>query len=583
MSDLTPHPETFADNTRIAVSSKSEPIANQKPRSDDGTIILHWLTAFSMVASLLTGLRISADGQFTTWAKALDKLLPVGEIWTWHFAASAALFFCTISYFIYVRRAVLGERNSSHRLRTLTSPTTYRLRLRAINVALHWFAYGAIIVLSISGTILYFGYGGLFVTLHKALAWAMLFYIGIHTITHFLYGGVSQLLRLFRPQQLLANKGAKPWPLLLATIIGLILLSSLYALDLTTRATVVVAKVSTPPTVDGKLDDTIWDKVAAITVETHQGANLGDSGSSSVFLKAVRTDKKIYFAFRWQDPTRSLMRSPTIKKSEGWYVMSKGGGVADVVDYYEDKFAVLFSHTDKYGGGGSTFLGDKPLAAYPKSPHGRGLHYTQDGRIMDMWQWKSSRGGMLGHMDDMYFGPPKKPTEKQLSGNKRYAGGYEADPGAAIYEYNYIADGPNGYNSPVRLKRLPLDLTAMRYQLGSIPANANGSNTEASQWWMTNENSIPYDTGLDATIPLGTILPSSLNIHDYHGDRADLTARARWKDGYWTLEVSRKLDTKSPYDMGFHKGTRVYLWVSVFDHNQTRHTRHQRPIQLDIE
>ena len=26
---------------------------------------------------------------------------------------------------------------------------------------------------------------------------------------------------------------------------------------------------------------------------------------------------------------------------------------------------------------------------------------------MDMWQWKASRGGQLGRVDDQYFGPPR--------------------------------------------------------------------------------------------------------------------------------------------------------------------------------
>ena len=122
----------------------------------------------------------------------------------------------------------------------------------------------------------------------------------------------------------------------------------------------------------------------------------------------------------------------------------------------------------------------------------------------------------------------------------------------------------------------------MRYNLGTIPAHADGQNTVDSRWWMTAGDSVPYSASLDAAIPVGTVLPTTLNIHKYEGDRAHLSAGARWNEGHWTLEVSRKLDTGSPYDIAFQPGSRIYLWVSVFDHNQTRHTRHQRPIVLDI-
>lgn len=563
--------------------SQSATSGDVKSRTDGGTILLHWVTAASMLASLLTGLRISADGQFTSWAKALEFALPQGEMWTWHLLASLVLFFCTIAYFVYMRRAALSDRVGAARLRTLTPPTTTKLRWRAINVALHWFAYGAIAMLTLTGVVLYIGYGGWFVTIHKAFAWAMLFYIAIHTLAHFLYGGLDQILRLFRPQPLVENATSRLWPMSVALAAGTVFAAGAYAIDSQTRPTTVVGVVDTAPTLDGNLSDPQWETARFATMPTQQGANLGGGGESSVDVKAVRTSDMIYFAFVWDDPTRSLMRSPTIKKADGWHVISTDAAIADVNDYYEDKFAVLFSHSDKLGGGKSTFLGKDPLKAYPSSPHKRGLHYTDDGRVMDLWQWKSSRGGMTGHVDDMHFGPPKKPSKAQLAGKKRYAAGYASDPGKAIYEYNYIADGPKGYESPVRLKRLPKDWVATTRAMGAVPLDADGHNDEGSIWWMNEENSVPYDAALDQTIPLGTMLPSTLHLHTYQGDRADLAGGAKWKDGRWTLEVARKLDTGSAFDMAFHSGTRIYLWVSVFDHNQIRHTRHQRSIELIIQ
>ncbi|MFD0916420.1 ethylbenzene dehydrogenase-related protein [Pseudahrensia aquimaris] len=553
-----------------------------KPGSDAGTVTLHWLTVISLIVSLLTGLRISADGLTNHWAAALDPILPQGEIWTWHIAASITLIASTAAYFIYVRRAVLGARNAPSRLKTLTPPTTSRLRWRAINVALHWFAYAAILALTVTGIALYLGYASLFLTLHTWLAWAMLAYIAIHSLTHFLYGGIAQLLRLFRPEPLLESFQTKVWPFGIAMIVAITTAAAAVGLDWTTRPTITALAITSTPTLDGVLDEPFWAMAETATIETHQGANLGGTGSSSVSIKATVNEDTIHFAFLWQDPTRSLMRSPVVKSDDGWRVISTGAAQADVNDYYEDKFAVLFSLNDQLGGGGSTYLGKDPLPNYPKSPHQRGLHYTDDGRILDLWQWKSSRGGMLGYVDDMHFGPPLKATPAQEQGKKRYAAGYTSDPGKAIYEYNYIADGANGYDSPVRLKRLPRDLAAMRLALGRLPRGADGDNAEGSKWWMTRDDSVPYHPALDAAIPIGTVLPTTLNIHQYNGDRADLSGGARWRDGIWTLEVSRKRDTGSPYDMAFHKGRTIYVWLSVFDHNQTRHTRHQRPVTLVI-
>ncbi len=566
----------------LTSDSLTKQTSGSRLRSDAGTILLHWLTVLSMAVSLATGLRISADGQFSEWARKLSAILPTGEVWTLHILAGLLLCGIMLTYWIYLQRAALIDRNAPSRMATLRPPTNRRLRWRAFNVALHWFAYTAIGALTITGIALYLGYASWFLTIHNALAWAMLAYFVIHTLAHLMLGGIEQVLRLFRPVPLQGNARTQVWPLGIALLCGAIGLTGIVTIDWNTRASLTAAVVTRSPNLDGKLDEAVWNEAQTITVETHQGANLGGSGTSTVDIKAIVDKAHIHFAFRWQDPTRSLMRAPLIKTKDGWRVMATNVAEADINDYYEDKFAVLFSHNDGLGGGESTFLGSKPLTNYPKSPHDRGLHYTQDGRIMDLWQWKSSRGGLLGHVDDMHFGPPKTPNAQQIAGTKRYPGGYDADPGKAMYEYNYLADGPAGYNSPVRLKRLPLDLVQMRLELGSVPTHANGNNDAGSIWWLTPENSVPYSTALDAATSVGTMIPSTLNIHKYSGDRADLSGGARWHDGFWTLEVSRKRNTGSPYDISFNSGQRIFVWVSVFDHNQTRHTRHQRSIVLNI-
>jgi len=45
--------------------------------------------------------------------------------------------------------------------------------------------------------------------------------------------------------------------------------------------------------------------------------------------------------------------------------------------------------------------------------------------------------------------------------------------------------------------------------------------------------------------------------------------------------MKRALDTGSTYDVALRDGT--YLWVAVFDHSQTRHSWHMRPLRLRME
>jgi hypothetical protein len=76
------------------------------------------------------------------------------------------------------------------------------------------------------------------------------------------------------------------------------------------------------------------------------------------------------------------------------------------------------------------------------------------------------------------------------------------------------------------------------------------------------------------------------NGHDCHsgelsGDRTDVRVAARWASGHWALEVARRLDTHSEYDVPIETG--VFMRGAAFDHSQIRHARRVRPIRLEVE
>ena len=49
----------------------------------------------------------------------------------------------------------------------------------------------------------------------------------------------------------------------------------------------------------------------------------------------------------------------------------------------------------------------------------------------------------------------------------------------------------------------------------------------------------------------------------------------------WTLEIVRRLNTGSAYDVEIKSD--VLMWVAAFDHSEKRHTRHLRPFRLRLE
>lgn len=551
-------------------------------RTDGGTLLLHWGAAIVFFVSLFTGLRIASDAPDAVVSKWLSPILPQGEIWTWHFLAGLALFFFGSAYIFFMRRSGLASRIAIKKARVLVLPASGKLKWGAVNVILHWALYALVTLLTVTGVVLYLGHGGWWVTVHSIAAFTTIGYVFAHVIAHYGYGGIQQWLRVFRPAALVATEAMRPRPLLVGIGTATMVAAGLVSADWISRDTLVVGRVNAAPKLDGVLDDDVWLRAPAVRVHTQQGANLGGSGESTVEVRAVHDGQKVYFAFKWSDPTRSLRRLPLMKKEDGWHLLHDGADIADVNTFYEDKFAALFADKPYFGGAGSTGFGPNPVAGKPAPLHARGLHYTTDGAFMDMWQWKASRGGHLGQVDDQYFGPPREATEAERAGRARYQAGYWNDPGRAFYSYNYKGEPPGGFRGPVQIPRLPKDWKATTAALGKFDLNPNSSDPEGARWWMTESETVPYSAEHDATIPAGTVIPGVLIVGNYEGDRADILGVARWKEGFWTLETSRNLKTGSRFDKDFIAGHDLYMWVAVFDHTQTRHTRHARPVRVVV-
>jgi cytochrome b subunit of formate dehydrogenase len=583
----------MTDNKSEAVrfpTSNKKPDHLEKPdlvvKTDFGTVMLHLIASITCIISLVTGLRLTADTDNVVFIKWLLPILPQGEIWSWHFYAGLTVFFVSSAYIVYLNRSGLMRRTSLGRIRAITIPEAARkMRVGGFNVLLHWLLYVSFVILTFTGVLMYVGYAGVLVTIHMLASFFVLAYFFAHIASHFIYGGWRQLLRVINPAPLQKTKLTQSKPIFYSLLVGALMALTFWSLDGVTRDEIRIKQVATAPMLDGDLSDAAWSGAQTAMIRTLQGQNLGVTGtrgSSKVWVKGVRHLDRVYFAFKWEDPTRSVTRLPTIKKADGWYIMGNHPDNADESDYYEDKFAILFTKSDSFGNGGTTHMGPRPLEGAPGALNDRGLHYTKDGSMADVWQWKASRGGLLGKVDDMHFGPPKPFSEDHVTGKARYAAGYDNDPGTSFYQYNFIGQPKGGYKGTVVLKRLPKDVKAQVAKLGDFKQTPGKvHNAEGTQWWMTEEETAPYTKELDDQIPVGTILPSTLIMGKYTGDRNDVSGAAKWKDGYWTLEASRVVDTKQLYDLPFRDS--LYMYLSVFDNNQTRHTRHARGLKIIFE
>lgn len=609
-------------------------------KTDLGTIILHWSLVVLLLIAVTTGLRIAIGAPYDMlWLRRFDFLLPQSTVWTWHIPAGTLLFALAVSYTIYLYKANLFRRVQPDLARLKGLVGRRNARIGALNVILYWMFFLAIVMELVTGILLYLGFAGWVADLHLIGTWIIVAYVPLHCATHLAIGGARQLLRIFNPGKLapppvpfdpydmLAEvlsktagagqplavldggrhakaapvppspsptpKRGQPrrgqilqaHPLAVALGGGFTALMLLMSLDQVSRDELVIGQVDNPahnPILDGDISDPIWRTATPVYVRTQQGANLEHQGGSMVEIRGVHDGENVYFAFIWNDPTRSLKHLPLIKTAHGWRLMHDKFDHEDANAFFQDKFSVLIVPGYVLIPGDRTFhAGEKPLPGKPESLSGRGFHYTTNGSYVDMWQWKATEGGLAGWVEDGHFGPPTEPTPSQLKGDVPYKGGIAPDPGETPYSLNFDQLGPGGYDGKIRPKRLPKDLAKTTAAMGVIDLDPHRGESEDARWWMPRAESVSYSKEADDAIPVGTVIPGIIGDGALKGDRGDVRCAAKWAAGRWVLEVTRKLKTSSKYDTPIQ--TDHYLRVAVFDHSQTRHTRHIRPIRLKVE
>jgi hypothetical protein len=626
-------------------------------KTDYGTIILHWLLVAAFGVAFITGMRIATEAPGRSWINLFDAVLPRDNVWVAHMQASVGLVAVSLAYTIYLVRSGLGRRIWLDKIRLRGLLGGRPARLGALNVVLYWVFFIAMLALISSGGLLYFGlYAGHDVaTLHWYGTWIIVAFSGLHILAHCMIGGVSQLLRIFRPTRLsappprldavelltllaeqsarlspetapansrqptqpahdaaqrrmevrnsavhartettgqsrvskLRNLSLQSNPFVVAAAVAITGASVMVAADRLVVDQLQIHRINSAdaPTLDGDTSDRAWRNIAPFSLITSGGGNFDGKGETRIQIRAVHDGTWAYFLFTWEDPTRSLKHLPLVKEVDGWHVLHDGYEIGDEHDFNEDQFSVLLTTSDAILAGDRTFhAGPHPIPGAPASMTGRGLHYTAgDTGYVDVWQWKATSGGPTGWMDDAHFGPPLDATPAQARNIIPYKGGFAPDPGIANYTNNFVVnDEATGADKPaIAPRRLPKDIAATVAAMGEIDLDPNHGESDGARWFMTDAESMPYSAELDARVPVGTVIPGVVVAGEFSGDRADIRCAARWASGHWALEVVRRIDTHSQYDVPIKTG--VFMRVAAFDHSQIRHTRHVRPIRLEVE
>ncbi|MBI4282743.1 MAG: ethylbenzene dehydrogenase [Chloroflexi bacterium] len=293
--------------------------------------------------------------------------------------------------------------------------------------------------------------------------------------------------------------------------------------------------ITVAPVLDG-VREAIWLQAPPLLVSVGNGANLV-GGRTTVELRSLYDSDNVYFIAEWADPTQSLRRMPWQKQADGTWKQLTSSTTHQENQYYEDKFALIWDiNIANFPTAGCTATchpGEQAASAY-------GSKYTlnTDG-LGDIWHWKGVRNGTVGQIDDQYL-DGKRPSEAAEAGR-------HSDPKTS-----------GGYSDNINAGK-----TAPAYALpGNATANATGV------YWINNSEKVAFNSAAYAT---GDEVPGII-VSPIIGDRGDIPAQAKWNNGKWTLEWSRKLTTGSQYDVQFSDLSKAYYFgLAVFENAQVNH------------
>ena len=578
-------------------------------RTDIGTVLVHLVLIVSFVVTLGTGLRIASDDPEAAWLSILDPILPMEHLWFRHLIAGVAMAGALAGYAVYVVRARLAARIRFDVARARAIWRGGQTGVSALNVVVVWLLLIGLTFETVTGAAIFLGAGQTLIALHHWVTWLCLACVVAHICLHVTYGGVRYALKIFKPGRLriappppdlaellaeeLRRRTTSPvdpgasssvkepslhaHPLATALAVALVVVGIACGSETLTRPvlTIVAIPKSEAPIVDGDVSDPVWSKARPVSVTATQGGDFGGTHQSRIEIRALHDGEFAYFVFTWDDPTRSLKHQPLVKTRDGWRVASSRPDLADEDVYHEDKFAVLLSPSAFPIIGAAIHLSVRPLQGKPAGSTGRGLHYTLDGSILDVWQWRAAHEGADGHIDNCHFGGPREASEVAPTS---YSGGFDLDPGPPRYEPN--ATGLT-HSEGMHPRRLPKDLVAITQAMGRMSDATNESESENARWWMSAAESVPFTAAGDAAIPIGTVIPGVIVLEKPEREGNEIIGFGRWAAGRWTLEVVRRLKTDSAYDVELKTG--VLMWVAAFDHSEKRHARHLRPFRLKVE
>ena len=323
-----------------------------------------------------------------------------------------------------------------------------------------------------------------------------------------------------------------------------------------TKDIVEAVSVTQAPVVDGLGGDAAWDRAAGLKVPTE--------GGPEVTVKSVISGDRIYFLASWKDETNDAVDEVWQFDGQTW---QKG--------LIDDAFAILFNTDNSIKGfnkEGCQILchkeGADPSAArmlIEGSASGRDLWSGRSQRG-DLWDISLGVSNVRGEVNDYYFGIDPIYLQHPAAIQPTIFRQHDQFINRAPFIKNYQIDPTDGKTKP-------------KYRL------KEGLTVENTPYPLTSQ--VEPITDYSVFNP-GDRIPYMLFESEddkWGGSRDDIKGKGVWKDGQWTVEINRKLDTGHDDDIQFkvpREGTNYYvLALAVFDRTIVSHNP-SRPVSLAI-
>ena len=253
--------------------------------------------------------------------------------------------------------------------------------------------------------------------------------------------------------------------------------------------------------------------------------------------KSVYTKDEIFFRFEWLDDEKSMNKNRWRFTGDKWSKI-KGD---------EDRLGVVWeiNRIDKFATKGCAVL------CHSESKNNKEWYYSvnSEREKADLWHWKAVRSNPVGYTEDGYvIANPSKEPEK---GRKRDAG-----------------SGTKAKNNRSKDKTKPTHMQDPA-KAPSIPGSL-----------LVAEAAEIKDYSI---FKAGDEIPGYMLYTNWKDSFADIKTKGVWKNGKWTVMMSRKLQTGNDDDVQFNTRKKYPFGLAVFDNEHNEDSYDSDPLKLQFK